>query len=1030
MARLFVLDAMALAYRAYYAFIRRPLVNSKGENTSALFGFANTALKIRREEQPDYWALAWDGPGPTFRHDQFADYKATRKPMPADLLAQIPAIEDLAHAIGLPIVEERGVEADDVMATLAKRGTRDGFEVTLVTADKDLLQLVDDHVRVLSPVARGEEYVWIDREAVIQKWGVPPEQIRDVLALMGDSVDNIPGVPGVGEKTALELIRTFGTLDALYERVAEVDRMTLREKLRTHRDKAFLSRDLVTVKTDLDLPITWDQLVCGPIRRDALMALARRYELVRLERIAEQLGVGEGESGFAPLGRTSERRGTAPEMRDSGVQLAEPPRPEAPPKPAPRPDLFAPAPVEAEPVPAPAATEARAAESRATVPETSTSAEVPYSSIVETDASSAVPSHSVALPRDLGNEPEIAAVAAARDAAPVATLAAPQGALDLWSSVREAEATSLDSLVDSMHEVRARALHGLALLPVSGGDDPRVAPLVGLAIAARDGTTCYVPIAHASGPNLALGQVHEWLGPALADAGVVKVSDDLKRLAHLLAGSGLVIEGTAFDLHLGSFLCDPSRAHGLDALAADFLGLNLPSLEAPVVRGRPKPNASALDVTSAEAVARARVAALFPLADALRAQLESREQWRLYAELEHPLIAVLHEMERSGVSVDPAILAEMSARAAVEIARLEQTLYELAGEPFNLNSGQQLEKILFEKLQLKPGRRTKTGFSTDSAVLEELAAEHPLPARLLEYRALAKLKSTYLDALPTVIDVSDGRVHTSFNQAGAATGRLSSSNPNLQNIPIRTEQGRAIRRAFVAPPGRILVGADYSQVELRVMAHLSGDPNLIEAFMSGEDVHVSTARRIFNVDGPLPPELRARAKVVNFGVMYGMGARSLSQQMGIGLPEAQAFIGHYFRVYSRVREFLDSTVEEARRRGYVQTLLGRRRYLPELGSTRGDVRSFAERAAINTPIQGSAADLMKLAMIRVHRALKDSHPSARLLLQVHDELLLEVPIEEVDAVSDLVRGEMEGCFPLRVPLTVSVGRGPTWFDVH
>ena len=412
------------------------------------------------------------------------------------------------------------------------------------------------------------------------------------------------------------------------------------------------------------------------------------------------------------------------------------------------------------------------------------------------------------------------------------------------------------------------------------------------------------------------------------------------------------------------------------------------------------------------------------------------EQWSLYREVELPLVPVLLGMERAGIALDRAVLAEMSARAGEDIARLEEALYVLADERLNLNSGPQVARVLFEKLKLKTGRRTKTGFSTDSAVLEELAPGHAFPRLLLEYRALAKLRSTYLDALPAVADLApegerpDGRVHTTFHQAVAATGRLSSSDPNLQNIPFRTPQGRAIRRAFVAPPGRLLVGADYSQIELRVMAHLSNDPALLAAFRAGEDVHASTARRVFNVTGELDPELRARAKVVNFGVMYGMGARSLAQQMGIGLAEAEDFIAHYFRVYAGVRAYLDRTVAEARERGWVQTLLGRRRYRPGLASGHGGERSLAERAAINTPIQGTAADLMKLAMIAVDRGLKRQVPSARLLLQVHDELLLEAPAAEAQAVAALTRAEMQRCLTLAVPLEVSVGLGPTWLDVH
>ncbi len=967
MPRLIVLDALGLVYRAYYALISRPLRNSRGENTSAIFGFANMVLKLRRELRPDRWALAWDGPGPTFRHVLYPQYKATRPPMPDELASQLEPIEELARCLGLPLIEKPGMEADDVMATLARRGAAEGFEVILVTGDKDMLQVVGDRVTVLAPQARGEDHLRMDPAAVAAKWGVGPEHIRDVLALMGDSSDNIPGVPGVGEKTAVELMRRFGSLEELYRQIAEVKKPALKQKLEVHRDLAFLSRDLATLRADLDLGLTLDALPVAPIRRDELLAFARRWEIRRLETVADDQGVAAAEAGAPVAARPAERRGSAAEQPGTGVVLA-PAR-----MPAGSPTHVGPASV----APAPGA-----------------------------------PSQG-APARGVGS----------------------QGALDLWGDAPvgvEAVEASADERVERIHAVRARALHGIALLPLAGGGDPRVAPLVGLALAARDGTTCYLPLAHDAGANHPRERVLQWLGPMLADVSVAKVGEDLKRDAHLLAGLGAPLAGLSFDLRIGSFLCDPSRAHDLDALARDFLARSLPTLEPPPGPRRVRAVAAALPVAQAAAALEARAAAMFPLADALRAQLEARDQWSLYESLEHPLIAVLLDMERAGIAIDADRLLAMAAQAGEEIERLRGELLGMAGEPVNLESGPQVAKILFERLGLKPGGRTPTGaLSTRSEVLEELAGLHPFPARLLEYRALTKLKSTYFDTLPRVADPRDGRVHTTFDQAGAATGRLSSSDPNLQNIPVRTEQGRAIRHAFIAPPGASMVGADYSQIELRVMAHLSGDPNLVEAFAIGEDVHESTARRIFGVpSGPLDPALRARAKIVNFGIMYGMGARSLSQQMGLGLAEAQEFIAGYFKVYARVREYLDATVEEARARGYVQTLLGRRRYLPELSSARGDSRAFAERAAVNTPIQGSAADLMKLAMIRVHRALKQQRPSARLLLQVHDELLLECPSMEVEPVSELVRTEMEGCYPLRVPLTVAVGRGPTWFDVH
>jgi len=945
MPRLIVLDALGLIYRAHFALIGRPLRNSKGENTSAIFGFANLVMKLRREQRPDRWALAWDGPGPTFRHERYPEYKATRPPMPDELASQLAPIEELARCMGLPVIEKPGMEADDVMATLAHWGADEGYDVVLVTGDKDMLQVVGDRVTVLAPRPRGEDYLRMDPAAVREKWGVGPEHIRDVLGLMGDSSDNIPGVPGVGEKTAVDLMSRFGSLEALYRQLPEVTRPALRQRLENHREQAFLSRDLATVRADLELGLSLDDLPVGAIRREDLESFARRWEIRRLETVAGEQGVPGAEAGAPVPARPADRRGSAAEQAGTGGPLAEPRRPVGTPAPA-----------------GPA-----------------------------------------------------------------------QGALDLWAAtagVPNQGVPSREERSARIHEVRARAFHGLAVLPLASDDDPRAARLIGLALAARDGTACYLPLGHEGGGNVSREEAMGWIGPALADPSVPKVGEDLKRDTHLLAGLGARLGGLAVDLRIASFLCDPARAHGLDALALDFLGRALPAL--PIPAGRARGGASVLPAADVATVLEARVAVLFPLAEVLRAQLESRDQWALYEKLEHPLIPVLVDMENAGIGIDVGQLTEMAEQAGQEIERLRNSLLEMAGEELNLESGPQVARVLFERLGLQPRGRTPSGaLSTRSEVLEELAAQHPFPARLLEYRALTKLKSTYLDTLPRMADPRDGRVHTQFDQAGAATGRLSSSQPNLQNIPMRTEQGRAIRRTFVAPSGASLVGADYSQIELRVMAHLSGDPNLIEAFAAGEDVHEATARRVFGVPtGPLDPSLRARAKIVNFGIMYGMGARSLSRQMGLGLAEAEEFITGYFRVYARVREFLDATVDEARTKGYVHTLLGRRRYLPGLSEGRGAERAFAERAAVNTPIQGSAADLMKLAMIRVHRALKQRRPSARLLLQVHDELLLECPTREVEAVSELVRAEMEGCYPLRVPLTVAVGAGPTWFDVH
>ena len=877
MPRLFVLDAMGLAYRAYYAFISRPLINSRKENTSAIFGFANTVLKIRREEKPDHWALAWDGPGPTWRHERFPDYKAQRKPTPEDLLAQLEPIETLAQALGLPVLEIPGMEADDVMATLAARGAREGLEVVLVTGDKDMLQVVGGPVRVLVPQSR-EAYEWMDADAVRAKWGVGPEHIRDMLALMGDASDNIPGVPGVGEKTARELMRALRLARRALRRLAEVTKPALKRKLEDEpRAGLPLARAGHGARPTSTCPSRGRTCAARPIRREALLEFAKRYEIRRLENVAQDLGTLDEQAGPLAPARPAERRGTVSETPAEGVKLAAP-KPRAASAAAPR----------SPPPPLPVAPPRRAGHAR---------------------------------PVGLGR--------------------------DRRGRGRGGPARGLD----------ARAARGARPRPARAG----AAAAVGRAAAAPGA---------AGGPGAGGARRHRLLRAAGARLRPQPAAGAGARLAGAGAGRSDGAQGGArpqggepragarrAPARTGSTsTCTSPRSCAIPTATTRCARWRATSSARRSrrsgprsARGRPRPETTTLAPLAIRPAALASVRSLWRLAEALRAQLESREQWALYRRVDLPLVPVLLEMERTGIALDRAVLAEMSARAGEDIARLEEALYVLADERVNLNSGPQVARVLFEKLKLKTGRRTKTGFSTDSGVLEELAGAHAFPKLLLEYRALAKLKSTYLDALPAVADLApigekpDGRVHTTFHQAVAATGRLSSSDPNLQNIPFRTPQGRAIRRAFVAPPGRLLVGADYSQIELRVMAHLSGDPALIEAFRAGEDVHASTARRIFNVTGELDPALRARAKVVNFGVMYGMGARSLAQQMGIGLAEAEDFIGHYFGVYAGVRAYLDRTVEEARERGWVRDAAGPPP-LPARAGQRERRRALAGRA--------------------------------------------------------------------------------------
>jgi DNA polymerase-1 len=953
--RVFLLDGLALAYRSHYAFIRRPLVNARGEHTSALFAFANTVIKLRTDEKPDYWALAWDAEGPTLRSQEYTAYKATRKPMPEELAAQLEPLKELAAALGLPLLEAPGYEADDVMATLARRAVEDGMEAVLVTSDKDLQQLVRPGVRVLSPRGRqGDEDLWLDEAEVEAKWGVPPSSLRDLLALMGDTVDNVPGVPGIGEKTAAQLIGRFGNLETLYARLGEVERESMRKKLKEHREAAFFSRKLVTVQEDLELEFGWERLTVRPPDAEKLQALGERYELRRLLTWAEQ--VRSGSLAMAGAGGSF-----APENLKTvtGAKESATPAPTAP--------------------AAPALPPARVA-----------SNEVVQSTLLfESDA--------------------------------VVTLEPYGPPVRILSTSKDLE--------ELVRELKT-APSGFVLDTETTSEEPMRAGLVGIGFS-TGGRPAYVPLAHREGRNMPFERAAEALGPLLADARRPKLGQNLKYDALVLERAGLPVRGLAFDTMIASYLLDPEGSHGLDHLSRVHLGIEKIPTSALIGRGRQARTMDEVSIPLVAGYCGEDVHCTWLLADRFRPQLDSRDQTRLLADVEMPLVTVLMDMEHEGVLVDRDLLGRMSKSLESELVRLEGLIFASAGGTFNINSGQQLAEILFKRLGLPARKKTQSGLSTDAFVLEELAVLHELPRLILQYRQVAKLKSTYVDAIPALIHPETGRVHTEFHQTVAATGRLSSSNPGLQNIPMRTPLGREVRKAFVARPGWKLVGADYSQIELRIMAHLSGDPALTEAFTQGKDVHAATAAQVFGLKDRAPtPDERARAKVVNFGIMYGMGARALSLQLGLTLAEASAFIRDYFRVHAGVKRFLDATIEDVRQKGYVSTILGRRRYLPDVTSPSPRARSNAERAAINTPLQGSAADLVKVAMVRIHERLAREGSRARLVLQVHDELLLESPAAEVERVGSVLSEEMVRAVTLDVPLEVSVGIGENWFDVH
>ena len=930
-ATLFLVDGYAIIYRAFFAMIARPLTTRRGENTSAAWGVTNFLLRLLERHRPDFLAWVHDV-GESFRHQTYPAYKATREKLTEELQQDfdrsVERIKQILAAFGVPIVGLEGYEADDVIGTLASAGREQGLQIVIVSGDKDFYQLIEPGIALLNPGRGGPAAVdehWVDQSNAGERLGVPPERVVDYLALVGDTSDNVPGVKGVGEKTALELIKTFGNLDAILASADRIPGKRPREALQQQADLARLSRDLVTIKRDvpLSLDLAALRLHTPDIARlsELFTELEFRTLIPKLSPLAE-LGVGDA----APVA-----------------------------------------------VSTPAPTLAPAALTPVTV----------ESTIVDDPAAVA------------------AVVAECRRAALVAVHTA-TGSLD-------------------------------ATRPV----------LVGISLAVAPGRSWYLPFAHSAPDGELAGGTPPRNLPALTDdalaplarllgdAGVPKAGHDIKRDWLVLRRAGVELGGVVYDSMLASFVLDPGRrSHALDDLARERLALAMPMLAELVGRGKAERPFATLPVAAAARYCGAGSETVLRLRAAFQPELEDHALLRLLETIEIPLIAVLVDMEWQGVRIDRARLREIASTFARELMELERTIYQAAGTEFNINSTPQLRHVLFEKHQLPVIKKTKTGASTDYDVLEQLAAMgHEVPRLLIEYRELSKLKSTYVDALPTFIDPETGRIHTSFNQAGAATGRLSSSDPNLQNIPVRTPRGETIRRAFVAAPGAVLLTADYSQIELRLLAHLSGDPAFVEAFGQGGDIHRQTAALIFGVpQEAVTAEMRAQAKTINFATIYGQGPFALSRQLSITQDEAKRFIEQYFTRFAGVRAWLDRTVAEARTRGYVETLFGRRRYIPELKDRNFNVRAFGERTATNSPLQGSAADLIKVAMIGIAAALKAQGLASRMILQVHDELVLELPAGEEKTATDLVKSHMEGAAELRVPLVVSIGIGTNWVD--
>lgn len=908
--RLFLIDGSAQMYRAHFAFIRNPLRTSRGEITSAVYGFFGMLLNLIEKEQPSHLGIVFDTPEPTFRHHAYPEYKATRQKMPEELVDQIGRLNQVLEATGIPLLSMPGWEADDLIGTLAGQAEAAGFDVAMVTGDKDFQQLVTERVRQWNPKSDG--MLIMGPHEVEENFGVPPEKVVDVLALTGDTSDNVPGAAGIGPKTAVKLIQEYGSVEAALDAAPDMKPSKVREALLRDREQVLLSRQLVTIDRHAPLQLDEISLRTGSLWNPELERLLIDLELFGF---VERLRAGGG--------------GTAAK--------------------------------------------------------------------------------------------------------------APPAAKREYRTIREA--AELEALIGTWR--RERPL--VSFDTETTGTDPLQAALVGISFSAAEGEAVYISVDHFTGSTALQREFRRFgklvdgpcaallncVASLLEDPDVPKTGQNVKYDILVLRTYGIDVQGIVFDTILAAYLLNPGdRTLSIDNLSREYL--KLPKIATSELIGSGKNQLSMRDVDleriseyGCEDADYAR-----RLTIVLEPKLEDQE--RILREIELPLLPVLADMEFTGIALDTGLLAQMSKELERDMARIEQECYALAGEPFNLNSPKQLAAILFDKLKLPVQKKLKTGPSTDVDTLTALAPRHDLPLKLLQFRTLAKLKGTYVDALPGLVHPHTGRVHTTFSQTVAATGRLASSNPNLQNIPIRTDVGRRIREAFVAgQQDWRIVSADYSQIELRIMAHLSGDKRLGEAFARGGDIHTETAALIFHLEPKdVLPEMRRAAKTVNFGIIYGQTDFGLAQELGIPRHEARAFREDYFNLYPGVAGFMERTIAACRERGFVETILGRQRRIPDIDSKNRQVREFAERTAINTPVQGSAADMIKRAMIAVHQRLKAEKFTARMLLQVHDELLFEAPPAEIADLSDLVRHEMQIALPLDVPIMVEIGSGVNWLAAH
>ena len=908
-----LIDGAAVAYRAHYGMAGANLTTADGRSTAATYGYATTLYKLLRDEKPDYVCVALDTEKPTYRHDLFEDYKAGRPEMPDDLADQLDWMREVTEALGIRILEAEGYEADDIIGTLSSEANAREVKVVIATGDKDLLQLVNDNTRVIMLSGAGRDTKVFDAKSVEKKYGMPASLLADFFGLMGDSIDNIPGVPGIGEKTAKALVTAHGTIEAIYENLNAVEPARVRKILEQNRDAAMSSLELVRINLDVPLESGFEDLKYGDVDRERLTRIFKKLEFRKLLR---KILPGEVSAAHEPVVWRSGARVTA-----------------------------------------------------------------------EADAEG-VGEGAVADEGGMGNGER----AVERDGMQVPLRC--EGRVGL--------------------EVNTRVL-------------PDGREIVsGVAISLEDGGDYYFPLNHKEPVNVPVEEFEEAAGTLLSSGETEIVVHDAKRALVALGGLSITMKGIEFDTLIARYLLCPGQgANALADIALDYLGEVWGSGQ-----GRKQAELATLADASRECSRRART--LLGVRDALAADLEEARLLGLYREVEMPLVHVLAGMETRGIRVDTALLADLGERLEVDLFRFMKDAYALAGREFNLNSPKELSKVLFEEIGLKPVKKTKTGYSTDVSVLTQLAAEHELPRKILDYRQVYKLKTTYVDQLLRFADPESGRIHAHFNQAVTATGRLSSSDPNLQNIPIRGERGGEIRQAFVpSAPDWVFVSADYSQIELRILAHLSAEPALIDAFRRGDDIHTQTAAFVFKVDpAQVNKEMRILAKAVNFGVIYGMGVQSLAKTTGLPVKEAKVFLEEHRETYPAVYEFIEKTIESAREKGFVETLLGRRRYLPNMTSSNPQLKSASERMAVNTPVQGSAADIIKVAMLRVHERIEGGGLEGSIVIQVHDDILIDCPLAEQAEMIKILKEEMGGAYELDVPLRVDVSSGANWYETH